>query len=741
MRDLRRKISALLIIIMCVTTMLPTVVFAKNATSDTASTASQTEVTYEGSRSSSSWLSGQDADGVYGDAGDVDLTADMDEEEKPGVFESLFITLIKAFANGINNILEKGNITLDSIIMGRVDGHGVAIQSEQLGNHVVALFTFELMKGNVFGIISANVYAILRSIVYIIILCAVFAKIVAAGWKGDGAKAMAAFKSAFGEMVIVFLMLQMMPYILDIIFYIRDVILHSLYSGLVTGMGLDVSKVSGLSDVFNELADSSILNAMMYLGSTVITVWFMFQYIGLALTFCIYFFCFPFVCVNSLFAKNELVEWWKSVIGYALVPVGDLVLLFIPAAFGLIGSGFTVSVIQFCVCAMLIPARSVLRAAMGIRSNFAMEMAAMGALGGAARMAGGTMRAFGKTAAGVAGGVADLRKGEMFAQASGEGVSLSSSRMNSGLTPSLDGGMLHGGASDYTGSKFSYESAAQQDILNRNVNTSNFEEPEFRNISDDKRAEMYRKRGMQKLAGGIAGGVAGVAGATLGAGAGIFMGANDAGQLAGALAEGGVQAGQTGVEYGVGAYRELGDFGQNVYNAARRRSGNYVPGYGTAGREPRFGSYSHIMSQEHPEYAHQMNSGLSSVGGDGVIPEVIGDSDINAMYEAAMDWNNADFMKYVNDEYDDIAGDNVNYPGSQAKFAEFNKRMEQHATDLGMSAFDQAYPGTDSGLRSIQEGMIGHKFRATYTGNYDENRWVQMAELHGDKNATRFEFK
>ena len=64
-------------------------------------------------------------------------------------------------------------------------------------------------------------------------------------------------------------------------------------------------------------------------------------------------------------------------------------------------------------------------------------------------------------------------------------------------------------------------------------------------------------------------------------------------------------------------------------------------------------------------------------------------------------------MKYVNDEYDDIAGDNVNYPGSQAKFAEFNKRMEQHATDLGMSAFDQAYPGTDSGLRSIQEGMIG----------------------------------
>lgn len=735
LHDLFRKISTFLVIIMCVTMMFPFVTFAKKE-----AVAAETGVTYEDSRSSSSWLNGQDADGVYGDAGDMDLTVEMDEDEKPGVFESLFITLVKALANGINNILTKGNITLDSIIMGRVDGHGVAIQSEQLGNHVVALFTFELMKGNIFGIISANVYAILRSIVYIIILCAVFAKIVAAGWKGDGAKAMTMFKSAFGEMIIVFLMLQMMPYIIDLIFYIRDVILHFLHGGLVSGMGLDMAEVSGISDVFKDLADKGILNALMYLGSSVITVWFMFQYIGLALTYCIYFFCFPFVCVNSLFAKNELVEWWKSVIGYALVPVGDFVLLFIPVAFGLIGSGFTVSVIQFCVCAMLIPARSVLRAAMGIRSNFAMELAAMGALGGAARMARGTVRAFGKTAAGVAGGVADLRKGEMFSQASSDGVSLSSGGMSLELTPSLDGGMRHGKSSNYTGSRFSYESAAQQTILNRNVNPSNFEEPEFRNISDDKRAAMYRKRGMQKLAGGILGGAAGMTGAALGAGAGMFMGANNVGELAGGLAESGTQAGQSVVEYGAGAYRELGDFGQNIYDAVRRHSKNYVPGYGTAGREPRFGSYSRIMSQDHPKYSHQMNAESVSAG-DGIIPEVIGDSDINAMYESAMDWNNTDFMSFVNDEYDAVSGDDVSYPGGPAKLAEFNRRMEKHATDLCMDAFDQAYPGVDSGLRSIQEGVIGQKFRATYTGDHGNNRWVQVAELHGDKNAGRFEFK
>lgn len=740
MHDIRRRISVFLIIIMCATVMFPSVTIASNTDPDGSSGSTpETEVTYEDNRSSDSWLSGQDTDSIYGDAGDVDLSVEMDEDEKPGVFESLFINLVKAIANSINGILKKGNITLDSIIMGRVDGHGVAIQSEQLGNHVVALFTFELMKGNIFGIISANVYAIIRSIVYIIILCAVFAKIVAAGWKGDSAKALAAFKSAFGEMIVVFMMLQVMPYILDLIFYVRDVILHLLYSGLVAGMGLDISKVSGLSDIFMELADGSILNALMYLASTVITVWFVFQYIGLALSFCIYFFCFPFVCVNSLFAKNELVEWWKSVIGYALVPIGDLVLMFIPAAFGLIGRSFTVSVIQFCVCAMMIPGRSVLRAAMGIRSNFAMEMAAMGALGGAARMAGGTMRAFGKTAAGAAGGFADIKKGEMFEQAGKQGIDL----MGSGGGPGAAGG----GATAASG-------GPQAEFLSQFANTRNFEDPEFRGLSNEKRAELYKRRGMQQLAGAAFGGAAGLGGAAIGAGAGMFMGANNAGQMAGAMAESATSAGQfmgSTLSDGVSQAQEVLQGGAFEHASENPVGSTLAGGMLRRAYAPTAGS---DLSNRVASHTSAMQTGGSSggavspsvsvavpMGGDGIVPEVIGGADMNARYEAAMDWNNPNFMKFVNDEYDAVAGDNVSYPSSQAKYEEFNRRMERHATDMCMDAFDQAHPGTDSALRSIQENMIAQKYRATYVGNGDSNRWVELAGMHEDTNASRFEFK
>lgn len=690
---------------------------------------------YAENKSPSSWLYDQDQSSIYGDAGQVDLSNDEeDEDEEPNIFEKLLIVPLNHLTGSLYFLLEKGHIALDSIIMGRVDGHGVPIKSSALGNHVVALFTFELAKGNVFGIISANVYAILRSVIYIIIVCAVFAKVVAAGWKGDGSRAMVAFKSAFSELIVMFLMLQLMPYLLDIIFYLRDVLLHMIYSGLVSGLGLDVGEVSGIAGVFKELSSKSILNALMYLGSVVITIWFMLQYIGLALSFCIYFFCFPFVCVNSLYSRNELMEWWKSVIGYAIVPIGDLVLLFIPAAIGLIGTSFTISAIQFCVCAMLIPARSVLRAAMGIRSNFAMELAAMGALSGATRFAGGVMGAFGKTAAGIAGGVSDIEKSLMYTDASNNGANLFGGFMEGGAAP---GGMpsapLNGGGG----------SGTEQEILGTYANTSNFEEPDFRGLSNEQRADLYRKRGMQRLAGAALGGMAGAAGAALGAGAGSFLGVDTAGQYAGAFASTGVQAGQEGLAYGAGFIREVGRMGSVAASSMSSASGNQgtppgsnyygagvhmrTGGGGNSGGEAiiGLGGQPQAMLADNPIMLDASGYQETAAAVDPVVESVnIPATVVNDRVREMSSFSDASFENYVGTQYDEIMG-NENYSSPQQRADALQARVSKYTQDNMDNWLSAEYPAAPKQMLDNYHGCIDYavKDRYRFDEATGENTW------------------
>lgn len=759
MRFMHKKITIMLLIFICGIALFPGNVYA-----DVTVPGEEAPASYAENKSPSSWLYNQDQSGIYGSAGEMDLSADDAEDEEQGIFEKLLMGPVNGFAHAINSILEKGHITLDSIIMGRVDGHGIAVKSKVLGNHIVALFTFELAKGNIFGIISANVYAILRSVIYIIIVCVVFAKVVAAGWQGDGARAMFAFKSAFGEMMIAFLMLQLMPYLLDLIFYLRDIMLHLLYSGLGRSTGLDISGVSGLAGVFEKLSTKNLLNTFMYLGSVVITVWFMLQYIGLALSFCIYFFSFPFVCVNSLYARNELIEWWKSVIGYAIVPIGDVVLLFIPAAFGLLGNSFIISAIQFCICAMLIPARSVLRAVMGIRSNFAMELAAMGALGGAARFAGGVARTFGKTVTGVAGGVADLRAAQMFEKAADEGVDLTGGSLDNGGAFGDPYGGFRGG-----------NSSAAQEILGSRATTANFEEPVFRGLSNEKKAELYKKRGVQKLAGAAFGGMAGVTGAGMGAGMGMFMGADSAGQFAGALASGGTEAAQAGVGYGVGAYRELRALGNTAYQkggelkdnvtqwgndlkdgvSQLRYENNWRNQHLTPGNNPQF-KQAHQLVNSVPQTMEQffsdsdmqeLSTSLEALQMPVPLPEKmdgVGENvsipyeNANMCLQKGFGFENATFEEYVGNQYDDIMSDK-NFGTRQERANELRERVAQYTENGYANWLTASYPGLPKEIAENQQHAARNYANARFVFNDRRNTWNELSQNGKQKREFTFE--
>ena len=371
-------------------------------------------------------------------------------------------------------------------------------------------------------------------------------------------------------------MLTAMPYFVDVFLYIRDVGLYAVAVSLGKNvLNLDVGSLS-LIDMFRKNAEQSFMNTAMYVGSMMLNLYFGIQYVGLAISYVVYFFSFPFVCMNTQFDRKALGEWWKSILLSMVIPILDVVLLFIPLAFGVLGNSEAIHVLQLLVCSMLIPARMLLRGAMGIRTSMGMEMAGiatmMGAMSFARSAIGGTARLAAGIGRGIAGGKNDFTMAEMNreqserdnnqkvtssdhydkqygqqydqktdsgVQACDDGVGVFSDKMemphaNSYVEGAENLSAMHAAVmgsfgensenaifQDSAGEKTSdsgSQSGVDQDILEKYANTSNFESPEFKELSAAKKAELYRKRAYMRFggaagkalfgAGGMAGGAA-----------------------------------------------------------------------------------------------------------------------------------------------------------------------------------------------------------------------------------------
>ena len=259
------------------------------------------------------------------------------------------------------------------------------------------------------------------------------------------------------------------------------------------------------------------------------------------------------------FDKKALGEWWKSLLFSMVIPISDIMLLFIPLAFGHLGSSQAVHVLQLIICSMLIPTRMQLRGAMGIHTNMGMEMAGiatmMGAMSFARSAIGGTARLAAGIGGGIAGGMRDRSMAQMNQEQAARNENQKVTAWNQykqqngyGVQPSADGrGTIPGerempgvnsyaegvkklsemygvppeafgkdaanavyedgvgGSGGFGGSGYGgTQSGVDQDLLEKYANTSNFESPEFKNLSPAKKAELYRKRSFQQF-GGAAG--------------------------------------------------------------------------------------------------------------------------------------------------------------------------------------------------------------------------------------------
>lgn len=672
--------------------------------------------------SKGSWTNGLDNSIYDGDA--QKIKKDKDEDKDPGVVEGLLIAFFKSMGDWGYKFFNNIHMTLDTVILGRVGGHGIA-----MNGYNVALFTFELRPGNPYGVVAAAAYTTMRNIIYILILVIVMGKLAAATYAGGSQRAIQALKDSIGSFALAVVMLTAMPYFVDVFLYIRDVGLYATAVSLGKDvLNMDISSLS-LIDMFKENAEQSFMNTAMYVGTLLLNLYFGLQYVGLALSYVVYFFAFPFVCMNMQFDKKALGEWWKSLLFSMVIPISDIMLLFIPLAFSHLGSSQAVYVLQLIICSMLIPTRMQLRGAMGIHTNMGMEMAGiatmMGAMSFARSAIGGTARLAAGIGGGIAGGMRDRSMAKMNQEQAARNENQKVTAWNQykqqngyGVQPSADGrGTIPGekempgvnsyaegvrklsemygvppeafgkdaanaaykdgvgGSGEFGGSGYGgTQSGVDQDLLEKYANTSNFESPEFKNLSPAKKAELYRKRSLQQF-----GGAAGKA--LLGAG-GMVGGAAVAGMATTFFSPATkLQAMGIGMDAG-------GSFGGAVGGLAGSALGgklaDKIPGARTEG----FGGkdVDRLAQQEMQNYRKEWAQSMYQATMSGINEEEINAMNLQQFQQYMTSDQNSDMEKYMDGVYNSVK--EMDASPKEMK-EEMSRYCVKHAMELSQPYLDK----------------------------------------------------
>lgn len=367
-----------------------------------------TTVSYSTLSHASSWIDREGSE-IYDGNHDRDQVLktiiDYDSEIKEktlSALASLLIPLIIGIADALYIVLAPAGFDISSVIYGRVGGHAFMTSD-------ISLFSYEMVKGNIYGLMSMIIYNITRSMFFMVLLCVLFLRFAGFMYTSGSAKQRAKLKESISLFFGVVFVLFLFPYILDIVIYIRDLMLYQIMHGgtdlirqmlgdysnslfnhnIITeffGTGGDYSFVTQ----FRAMADSNIVNASMYLSSVLLGLYFGYSYIVVAIAMVVLVIFFPYACAAEFFAQGYLSEWIKEMIGILMIPLIDATLLYIPlmiGAFGLASDNGKISLglglIQVLICASIIPARGYIRNRLGIGGSQSMEMAGMGALLGA----------------------------------------------------------------------------------------------------------------------------------------------------------------------------------------------------------------------------------------------------------------------------------------------------------------------------------------------------------------------
>ncbi len=311
----------------------------------------------------SPWLSGTQDESIYGNAiVSPEELQDISVKE-PGMVEKGISELVRNTGSALISLLQDSiGASLDRVVYGRV-GSGRP--------DMVNVYAFELRKGNPYGVAAAVCYTLLRGMMFIFLGIGFVFRLAKAAWSGQTARSRDEIKSMFPDMAAKFIAMVLMPHLLDVALYVRDVLLYGIKE--VTGLMAAGGATLSLSEVFLYNAEQSgtFVDAVMYLGTVFLTIYFVFLYVAVAIDMLVCFVSFPFICVLHSRKKDLIGSWVMTMFSDILTPVIDAVLLLVPLLTSLMLSDVVkgVAVIQLVMCMLIIPARSRFKALLGIQGN------------------------------------------------------------------------------------------------------------------------------------------------------------------------------------------------------------------------------------------------------------------------------------------------------------------------------------------------------------------------------------
>ena len=318
-------------------------------------------------RSSSGIYFEESGGGLGSGIGELDEDENAEEaevDEGSGFFLELINTIIcwllSTVGRTLFELLDLVGASLDQLIYGRLVTENT-------------LFTFDLGKDNIYGIVSFAIYGIISTCVLALLIPIFMGKVAISAWrKGDFARS--GLKDAFGFFVLSLMLILLMPYFLDVLLFIRDTILYVIGTDGATSL-FGSESANSIISVLGAAANENIISGIVFVAAVVLNLYFLIGYVGIALSMTANFVLFPLVVIKTGFDKQVLKDWVWEMISCMFVPIIDAVLIMIPSFLGVYASELTsldsigVSVVQLIICYLIIPIRSYSRGILGLRTN------------------------------------------------------------------------------------------------------------------------------------------------------------------------------------------------------------------------------------------------------------------------------------------------------------------------------------------------------------------------------------
>ena len=248
-----------------------------------------------------------------------------------GTLEALISPLIYGIATALNMAMENGQVdlSLDAVVYGRV------ASTRQM---VIDLAHFGLEQNNPYGIMGASLYLILKRVSYAIVPVVVMILLLVNLFRNNR-KGREKLKDLFNNVVVYFLTIEAMPYIVELYIYVRDFFMYIVKKGMIDVIGAikGVRRYGSISDGLYELMEDmysdslSIIIALMLLGVVFAGIFYLWDYVKIALLLMATFGLFPIIVLIMFFKPKIISDWFDILIPSLTIPFLDAILLMAPS--------------------------------------------------------------------------------------------------------------------------------------------------------------------------------------------------------------------------------------------------------------------------------------------------------------------------------------------------------------------------------------------------------------------------